>query len=131
MAHAMQVGEAGIQLSREQTQQLAITRAILRKPAIFLLDQATSALDVQAEQTTFHSLQSAVQGCTTVMVARRLSTVQKADVIVVLDHGRVVESGSHAQLLDQGDLSLYASFVRLHETRQARGDGLEVRYVFW
>ncbi|CAM6089679.1 unnamed protein product [Calypogeia fissa] len=119
------VGESGIQLSRGQRHLLAITRAIVRKPAIYLLDEATSALDAQSEQTLLHSLHSAVQGCTIVVVACQLSTLQNADVIAVLDHGRVVERGSHAQLLEQSDRSWYASFVRLQENSQGRGDGLE------
>lgn len=127
MAPTMQVGGSGIQLAEGQKQQLAITRAIVRKPAIYLLDEATSALDAQSEHLILQSLDCAMQGRTTIMVAHRLTTLQNVDVIVVLDHGRVVEKGSHHQLLEQGDLSFYASYVRLQEATQVRRDEMESR----
>jgi subfamily B ATP-binding cassette protein MsbA len=95
------VGENGVKLSGGQRQRLAIARAMLKNAPILLLDEATSALDTDSERQVQAALKILMQGRTTVMVAHRLSTVVEADTIYVLDQGRIVEEGSHQQLLQQ------------------------------
>jgi ATP-binding cassette subfamily B protein len=106
-----ELGERGVRLSGGQRQRIAIARALLKNPPLLLLDEATSALDAHSEQVVQQALESAMQGRTTLVIAHRLATVQKADVIWVLDHGQLVETGTHAQLRDQG--GLYASLAAL------------------
>jgi ATP-binding cassette subfamily B protein/subfamily B ATP-binding cassette protein MsbA len=98
------VGERGFMLSGGQRQRLAIARALLRQPAVLILDEATSALDTNAEQAVQATLDSIVSSGTRLIIAHRLSTIKNADQIVVLDHGRIVESGSHSELLDRNGL---------------------------
>ncbi len=104
------VGEQGVKLSGGQRQRIAIARAILRNAPLLLLDEATSALDAQSEQAVQDALKRLQKGRTTLVVAHRLSTVVDADTILVLDHGRLVQQGSHAQLVAQEGLyaRLYA-----------------------
>ena len=98
------VGERGQQLSGGQRQRIAIARAILNDPPILLLDEATSAVDNETEAAMQRSLRRVVKGRTTIIVAHRLSTVRHADRIIVLQAGRVAESGTHEALLEAGGL---------------------------
>jgi ATP-binding cassette subfamily B protein len=100
--YATRLEERGSNLSGGQLQRLAIARAVLGDPAILLLDEATSALDAEAEAAVQQGLEQAMAGRSVLVIAHRLSTVQQADQIVVLDHGRIVERGRHHELLAAG-----------------------------
>ncbi|MFL9711510.1 ABC transporter ATP-binding protein [Methylobacillus sp. Pita1] len=97
-----QVGERGMKLSGGQRQRLALARAILKNPPILILDEATSAVDNETEAAIQRSLNKLVVGRTSIIIAHRLSTVRHADCIHVLEHGRIIQSGSHTELLESG-----------------------------
>src|SRR5450830_46135 len=105
------LGERGVRLSGGQRQRIAIARAMLKNPPLLLLDEATSALDAESERMVQAALESAMRGRTTLVIAHRLATVIKADHIVVLDHGQLVEQGTHAELVAHG--GVYAGLAAL------------------
>ncbi len=109
------VGEKGINLSGGQRQRVAIARAILKNPRILLLDEATSALDTESERLVQEALERLMVNRTTFVVAHRLSTIQRADRILVLNKGKIVEEGSHAALLEQQGIYHYLYTLRMSE----------------
>ena len=105
------LGEGGVTLSAGQRQRIAIARAVLREAPILLLDEATSALDASSETMVQRALDKVMDGRTTLVIAHRLSTVVGADRILVFDHGRLVEEGTHQTLLRKG--GVYAHLAEL------------------
>jgi ATP-binding cassette, subfamily B, bacterial len=103
------VGERGYRFSGGEKQRMAIARTVLRNPPVLVLDEATSSLDTQTEATVQAELERLAEGRTTITIAHRLSTVRDADQIIVLDHGRIAERGTHEELLERG--GLYSSLV--------------------
>ncbi|GIZ44163.1 hypothetical protein CKM354_000736900 [Cercospora kikuchii] len=115
---ATKVGSSGNQFSGGQKQRIALSRALVRDPQILLLDEATSALDSRSERLIQGALREAAKGRTTINIAHRLSTVKHADNIIVMRSGKVVEQGSHAELIAKDDV--YASMVRLQTVSQSQ-----------
>jgi len=116
--YAAAVGERGLKLSGGEKQRVAIARAILKNPRIFIFDEATSALDSRAEKAIQAELERIARERTTLVIAHRLSTVVDADQILVMDHGRIVERGSHRELLAQG--GAYAQMWALQQRERAQ-----------
>ncbi|WP_235950973.1 ABCB family ABC transporter ATP-binding protein/permease [Permianibacter fluminis] len=119
-----EVGERGLKLSGGEKQRVAIARALLKNPAILIFDEATSALDSRSEKAIQEELDRIAVGRTTLVIAHRLSTVMNADEILVLDHGRIIERGKHADLLAAN--SHYAAMWRLQlQAAEKAADGIE------
>jgi len=109
------VGERGVQLSGGQRQRIAIARAVLKDPKILILDEATSSLDSESERLVQEALEKLMQGRTSLVIAHRLATIRKADTIIVLNEGTIVEQGTHAGLLSNGN-GLYKTLTELQFT---------------
>ena len=112
------VGRGGLTLSGGQRQRLGIARAMVRDAQILILDEPSSGLDSESERLVFEGLERLLAGRTTFVISHRLSTIEKADIIFVLDEGRIVERGTHQQLV--GLNGLYAELQRLQGTEEAR-----------
>ncbi len=111
--YATEIGDRGMKLSGGQRQRLTMARAILRNPPILLMDEATSALDSESEKAVQEALQNLFGQCSAILIAHRLSTIQNADEIIVLQEGRIVERGTHTELLNRG--GVYNKLVELQK----------------
>jgi ATP-binding cassette subfamily B protein len=114
LGYRTRIGETGMRLSGGQAQRVAIARAVYHRPSILILDEATSSLDAESERAVHRGIQELLVGRTAVVIAHRLSTVRDADRIVVLDQGRIVEEGTHEQLLARHSLYWYLANEQLN-----------------
>jgi ATP-binding cassette subfamily B protein len=119
-SYATMVGERGLKLSGGEKQRVAIARTLLKNPAILIFDEATSALDSKAEQAIQAQLKEIAQSRTTLVIAHRLSTIADAGQILVLDHGRIIERGTHGQLL-----AANGAYAQMWARQQAQPDNGE------
>ena len=107
------VGDRGMKLSGGQRQRLSIARAVLKNPDILILDEATSALDTESEKLVQDALNALLKGRTSLVIAHRLSTIHNADKIIVIEHGRIAEQGTHHELMERG--GIYAHLIEMQQ----------------